>query len=139
MPLLIFSLNDRQPHYQANINLTSSTRSIRFLSFHLSEVKFCLLSTTLYFYYPTNYPLKQSMPLNYRDTSIAYISCMVYFCNKVDKLSYRKQFETTLSCIDKNSKIPDDELLTDDLRCQLICTIGDFLSEPTENTVGLCM
>ena len=78
------------------------------------------------------------MPLNYRDTSIAYISCMVYFCNKVDKLSYRKQFETTLSCIDKNSKIPDDELLTDDLRCQLICTIGDFLSEPTENTVGQC-
>lgn len=63
---------------------------------------------------------------------------MIDFRNKVDTLSYRKKFETTISCVDSNSLIPDEELINNDLQCQLVCNISDFLSQPTENAVGVC-
>ena len=78
------------------------------------------------------------MPFNFRDNAIIYIYCMVDFRDKIDKFSYRKKFHTTLTCNDNISLVPDDDLLIEDLPCQLVCSIGDLLSEPTENSVGLC-
>lgn len=78
------------------------------------------------------------MPLNFRDNAVIYIYCMVDFHVKTDIFSYRKKYQTTLSCLNHLSKIPSDDLLSDDLPCQLVCNIGDLLPEPTEGRVGLC-
>jgi len=53
-------------------------------------------------------------------------------------INFRKVFTSSLSCIDSQFSISEEIIDIDDLPCQLVCNIGDLLSEPTERSVGIC-
>jgi len=51
---------------------------------------------------------------------------------------FPKIFTSSLSCIDSQFSVTEEIVDLDDLQSQLVCNIGDLLSEPTEGSVGIC-
>ena len=78
------------------------------------------------------------MSLSIRDSTVAYITCLIELGQKVNKSTYRKAFNTSLSCLDLNNTISEQYVNSADLPCQLLCNIGDLLPEPNEGAVGFC-
>ena len=78
------------------------------------------------------------MAFNYRENNTAYITCLMEFAPKNNKTNFRKIFTSSLSCIDFQYSVSEGIVDMDDIPCQLVCNIGDLLSEPTEGSVGIC-
>ena len=60
------------------------------------------------------------------------------FTQRNSKTNFRKVFTSSLSCTDCQFSISEEIVDIAELPCQLICNVGDFLSEPTEGSVGIC-
>jgi len=78
------------------------------------------------------------MAVNYRENNIAYISCLLELTQKDNMTNFRKVFTSSRSCIDSQFSVSEEIVDIDDLPCQLVCNIGDWLPEPTEGSVGIC-
>ena len=69
---------------------------------------------------------------------MAHISCLLELTLKNNMTNFRKVFTSSLSCIDSQFSVWEDIVDRDDLPCQLVCNICDWLLEPIEVSVGIC-
>ena len=78
------------------------------------------------------------MAFNYRENNSGYIICLIEFTEKNNKTNFRKIFTSSVSFINFQFLVLEGIVDMDDLRCQLVCNIGDLLREPTEQgSVGI--
>jgi len=69
---------------------------------------------------------------------MAHIFCLLELTQKNNMTNFGKVFTSSLSCIDSQFSVSQEIVDIDNLPCQLVGNIGDWLSEPTEVSVGIC-